>query len=175
MPFQQAPEPWQYIPVGVTQLLSVGYAPDTDYLLAIGSVGRGVFNCSFNAPKSRVAYDTDMTEENTWQNIINLTAKGISPIHKHIISIAGLYGGGLPLHTNDGWSLEKVAPNWPLSCVLLGPPNRNLIGLQPYAEYDECIKLKPIGEDDIIAYGFSQTGKSFIVAVSHTIHIFSRP
>lgn len=175
MPFEEAPQSWQHTRVAVAGLLSVGYAPNTDYLLAIGVNGRGVFDCSYDAKPIKVARDYETDNENQWHDIIKLQGIGIGPIANQIVPIAGIFGGGLPLQSFDHWILEMVSPNWPHVNVLLGKPDRKVIGVQPHEWYSGYVKLKLSGEDEVKALGFSQTGKSFIVAYSHTIHIFSRP
>lgn len=175
MPFVEAPQPWLHTPVSVAGLLSVGYAPNTDYLLAIGMNGRGVFDCTFKASPIKVARDYDMDKSDEWHDTIKLLGTGIGPIAKQSIPLAGIFGGGLPLQTSDHWILEMVAPNWPHPNILLGKPERKMFGVSYHEQYDDYVKLKLSGEDEIVAYGFSQTGKTFIIAHSHTIHIFSRP
>lgn len=172
MPFQEPPPPWKMDWVAVAGLTEVGYAPDSDLLLAI-SENRGVFDCSFGTTQRKVARDKDTQGWlEGWRDSKNLTAIGIGPIEGQTVRLAGMFGGGMKLTSPDHWSLVLASPNWPLSSIILCPPNCSLF----HRGSEHCVKVSPRGaEDDIIAYGFSQTGKSFIVAMSHTIEIFSRP
>ena len=174
MLFEEAPEPWRHVDTAIAGLESVGYAQDTDYLLAIGANGRTVFDCSFEATSLIAALDYDIENEQDWNDRIRLVGEGIGSIANQSVQLAGIFGGGLRIQTSDHWRLEMISPNWPHSDILLGKPDYKLfrVAITPYIEGYTKLKLS---KDDLVAYGFSQTDKSFVVAYSSTIHIFSRP
>jgi hypothetical protein len=174
MPLQPPPEPWKRDAVAIGGLTEIGYAPDSDYLLAISET-RGVFDCSFGVQNRKVARDYDEDGwVNVWRDSKNLTAIGIGPIEGQTVRLAGLWGGGLSMFTSDGWHVELAYPNWPTPNVILCPPH-----CYPFHRgAEQCLKLGTWTGNEyetIIGCGFSQTGKSFIIAESHTIEIFSRP
>jgi hypothetical protein len=174
MPLQPPPEPWPLHRIHtIGGLIEVGYGRDTDYLLVISWQGRVVFDCRTG---QKIARDEDMEGyyDKVWYDPVHLSALGIGALEGQIVQLAGLNGGGLNTITEDGWMIAKVSPNWPHSSIILRPPHVFSRDGENY--YAGCFKVAPhSSEDDIRAYGFSQTGKSFIVAMSHTIEIFSRP
>jgi hypothetical protein len=85
-------------------LFGVGYATASELLLVLSSQGRGVFDC---ATGERLARDYE--ESHKFFDPIRLTAVGFGPLDGQAIRIAGLFGGGLPLTTLDGWYLEAQA------------------------------------------------------------------
>jgi hypothetical protein len=149
-------------------ITEVGYAPDTDFLLAVTSTGRGLFDCISG---QQVARDrTSPDEGGSWYDDTGLLALGIGPVEQRFIRIAGLHGGGLPRGARDGWSLELVAPDWPLQSLIIQPPGRSVL-IERFA--DGCTKIEQ--DYEIRAFGFSDTGRSFVVASSRTLTIYSRP
>jgi len=159
--------PWRRFPdQGVGGLTEIGYVPDSDMLLAVTSTGRGLFDCLSG---QRVARDRTPVEEGTWYDEVGLVAKGIGSAEEQLIRLAGLHGGGLRRSARDGWSLELVAPDWPLQSIIIQPPGHCVL-IERFA--DGCAKIE---EDyEIRAFGFSDTGKSFVIAMSHSLLIFSR-
>jgi len=143
-------------------LEAVGYAENSDLLLVVSSSGRGVFNC---VTGERVARDYDTG--NSWYDPIHLLALGIGPLEGQMIRLAGMYGGGLVTATIDGYSLRLVAPTWPDYRVVLSPPWKDI-----YDDLDACVQVE--ADYEIRAYGFSETGRSFVAALNHTLHTFSR-
>ena len=88
-----------------------------------------------------------------------------------IVRMSGLFGGGLPVSTEDGWSLESVTLNWPEQMIILLPPNSFLYGSLSRHKDD----MTKVAEDScVMAYGFSFTGQAFIVATTSEINIFNR-
>jgi len=161
------PPPWQRTIHAIGGLTEVGYVPDADLLLAVSSTGRGLFDCTSG---QRVARDyTSPDEGGSWYDDTGLLAQGIGPAEKHFIRLAGLHGGGLPRNTRDGWSLELVAPDWPLQSIIIQPPGRSVL-IERFA--DGCAKIEQ--DYEVRAFGFSDTGRSFVVAVSHSLIICSR-
>jgi hypothetical protein len=159
--------PWQRTVHAVGGLTEVGYVPATDLLLTVTSTGRGLFDC---ISRQRVARDRTPPDEGGWYDETGLLAQGIGSAELHLIRLAGLHGGGLPRVARDGWSLELVAPDWPLQRIIVQPPGRGVL-IEQFA--DGCAGIE---EDyEIRAFGFSDSGRSFVVAVSHSLMIYSRP
>lgn len=62
-----------------------------------------------------------------------------------------------------------IAPDWPLQSIVIEPPGCSVLHER---SADGCAKIE---EDyEIRAFGFSDTGRSFVVAVSHSLMIHSR-
>lgn len=167
MKARPAPSPWRRGPVhAVGGLTEVGYVPESDLLLVVTSTGRGLFDCTRGV---RVARDRTPPEIGGWYDEIGLLALGIGPVEQQFIRLAGLHGGGLHRMTRDGWSLEIVAPDWPRQSIIIQPPG-SFVLVDRFAA--GCVKIE---EDfEIRAFGFSDTGRSFVVALSHTLLVYSR-
>ena len=155
-----APKPWRRHPVyAVGGLFQVGYAARSDLLLVLSSQGRGVFDCISGEKIAR-----DYAEAHDFFDPIRLTAAGFGPLAGQTVRMAGLFGGGLPFTTVDGWELEVQARIWPTHSVFLSVPRTR----EPMC----------IGEDgacEMRACGFSETGQSFIIATSCDLTIHTRP
>ena len=155
----EAPSPWQRLPVyAVGGLFQVGYAAGSDLLLVLSLQGRGVFDCLTG---SRLARDHVKAHE--FFDQIRLTASGIGPLEGQTVRVAGVYGGGLPLTTSDGWRLETGAPAWPAHSVFLSAPGSH-----------EPIFIGDDGPCELRACGFSETGRSFVIATSCDLAMFTR-
>ena len=160
--FQEPPDLWTRNIWAVGGLISIGYAQNSDLLLVVSHAGRGVFDCLLN---QKVARDHEEVDD-----YLLIPQQGIGILEGQIIQTASRYNGCLNRRW-DGWSLEQASPNWPFSSIILQPPGCNLYDNRTW---QQCIKVAPHGdEDDIVTYGFSDTGKSFVVAMSHTLEIFS--
>jgi len=160
--------PWRRAPVhAVGGLTEVGYVPDSDLLLAVTSTGRGLFDCLSG---QRIGRDRTPPEEGGWYDETGLLAQGIGPAEQQFIRLAGLHGGGLRRAARDGWSLEMVAPDWPLQSIIIQPPGCCVL-IERFA--DGCTKIEE--DHELRAFGFSETGRSFVIAVSHSLMIYSRP
>ncbi len=102
---QDPPAPWRRLPVfAVGGLFGVGYAPGSDLLLVLSSQGRGVFDCLAGEKLAR-----DYDEAHDFLDVIRLTATGFGPLIGQAVRVGGLFGGGLPLTTTDGWCLDAQA------------------------------------------------------------------
>jgi hypothetical protein len=155
----EPPAPWRRLPVyGVGGLFQVGYAAGSDLLLVLSSQGRGVFDCLAGEKLAR-----DYNESHDFFDPIRLTGTGIGPLEGQAIRMAGLFGGGLPLTTLDGWLLEAQARAWPTHSVFLTAPGSR-----------ESICVGDDGACELRACGFSETGRSFIIATSCELAMFTR-
>ena len=155
----EPPTPWRRLPVhAIGGLFGVGYAAGSDLLIVLSSQGRGVFDCLSGKKLAR-----DYNEAHDFFDSIRLTAIGFGPMAGQSIRIGGLFGGGLPLTTADGWCLDTQARGWPTHSVFLtAPGSRDPV----------CI-----GEDGVCelrACGFSETGRSFVIATSCDLTMFTR-
>ena len=96
--------------------------------------------------------------------------RGIGPLAGKVIRVCGLFGGGLPLMTIDGWSVELVHHHWPhVASLVLVPPGASL--WDP-VKARHCCKLAET--EAPLAYGFSHTGQTLLLAHSHTLVMWAR-
>jgi hypothetical protein len=161
----EPPSPWRKISmVAVGGLRAVGFDRESELLLVVSYAGRGVINCTTG---ERIARDDSEYFEDTR----HLEAKGIGPLEGLTLRVAGGQGGGLPTSTQDGWSVEVLTREWPEQEVLI---------LEPFASLFDFLQRKPSRfhkvamESELRAFGFSYTGRTFIVASSSDILIFGR-
>jgi hypothetical protein len=165
LPLRDPPEPWKKSGTfAIGGLLAVGYAAQSDYLLVVSSQGRGVFDC---VSGEKVARDTDDVYK--YCDDIRLQAIGIGPIAEQTVHIAGITGGGLTKVTQDGWKLQLLPLNWPDEYIFLEYPHKSL-----YNGPENCVKVGTNGACELRAYGFSETGLSFVIALSCEIVLFTR-
>ena len=160
------PSPWKkvaYISIG--GLRSVGFDRESHLLLVVSSQGRGVIDCLTGEKLSR-----DHADYYDLENY--LEAEGIGPLKGKIVRVAGLFGGGLPQQTEDGWFLENVTLEWPNENILLVEPGSSLYG-STYEKPDVFHKIAC--ESEIRALGFSYTGRVLIMATTSDIAIYARP
>ena len=159
------PNPWKKIgSFAVGSLRSIGFDKKSELLLVISSSGRGVINCQ-TAEKVARDYEENFDDE------IFLEAEGIGPLAGVVIRVAGIYGGGLPRFTRDGWSIENVTLDWAIQDILLLAPGSLLTGEKygkPFGFYKLFRDFEPI------TAGFSYTGKTLVIAVSSGIEVWGR-
>ncbi len=154
------PPPWRRLQVwAVGGLFQVGYADGSDLLLVLSSQGRGVFDCITGEKLAR-----DYQEAHDFFDPIKLTAAGFGPLAGQTVRMAGLFGGGLPLTTRDGWGLEAQARTWPTHSVFLSAPSTR-----------EPLCIGEDGAGEMRACGFSETGRSFVIATSCDLTVYARP
>ncbi len=160
------PPPWREVNgAHLGGLRGVGFDEDSELLLVESSAGKGVFDC---ATGERIARDREA--QSTGYEEVRLESRGIGPLEGKLIRVCGICGGGLPLLTLDGWSVELVHHSWPdVASLVLLPANAFL--WDP-AKARGCRKLAEI--EAPLAYGFSHTGQSLVVAHSHTLRIWTR-
>lgn len=146
-------------------LTSVGFYDSSDLLLAASSNGLGVFDCRTG---QRLARDDGESEF----DIGNLLMKGIGPLADKQVRMSGIYGGRLACQTADGWRLEAVPLSWPDEEIILSPPGQTML----WCPADQSVKLHKLAgfATELRAFGFSPTGRCFVVATAADISIFSR-
>ncbi len=159
MVVQPPPAPWAHIRTyAIGGLFQVGYARDSDLLLVHSAQGRGLFDA---VAGTRFARDDE--EPMDAFDPIRLIAPGFDAIGEGNVHMAGLFGGGLPWTTLDGYRLEEHSPAWPRRGVVLIEPDE----AQALVFEDGACELR--------AFGFSETGRSFVVATSCELGLFARP
>jgi hypothetical protein len=162
-PVTSPPQPWKLLGgSAVGGLTEVGFADDSDLLLVVSSQGRGVFDCQTG---ERVARDR-VEPDDGWYDGRRLRAFGIGPLEGRLIRLAGLHGGGLPNWGRDGWWVDSITLEWPDVNLLLGGPWGWI-----FDEETPFVKLAV--EREVRAFGFSDTGESFVIATSSDLSVFA--
>ncbi|MZE72973.1 hypothetical protein [Streptomyces sp. SID5789] len=175
-PVVPAPVPWRPVfeyaygvPVG--GLLGIGFAshPESghDLVMVVSRDGHGLFDA---VTGEKIARDRD-PEHDTPDEAADLTCPGLGPIADSRVHIAGLFGGGLHTTTEDGWTLEAVAPAWPNDRVLLSADG-GLPHSGPHGEQWWHIFHSDYSE--LRAFGFSPSGETIAVATSSDVSLWTR-
>ena len=94
---------------------------------------------------------------------------GIVPIEDELIRVAGIFGGGLPLTTHDGWNIETITSPWTQTNIFLCKPYASL-----FQSIENGFKVAVNDVCEFRVVGFSETGNSFAVATSCSLKLFSR-
>jgi hypothetical protein len=159
------PKPWSLLAtLAVGGLRHIGFDRHTELLLVVSSAGRGVIDCT---DATKVARDNSEYFEG--EEV--LEAAGIGPLQGKIIRMAGLFGGGLPTRTLDGWSVAALALDWPVEEIILLEPKSDLYG----SLYGKPTSFHKIGSDsEIRACGFSYSGRSLVIATTSAISVYRR-
>lgn len=164
IPDQRCPAGWVLSgSVAVGGLTEIGFSTSADLLLVLSSGGRGVIDPAKGAVIAR-----DHQTVGDWLNEHLLLCDGIGPVEGESIRLAGLSGGGLPLGSGRGESLELVHPNWPLADLIFCSDHGSAL-IERFQS--TCLR---IASDHIRAYGFSWSGNAFAWATSSDVHVYSR-
>jgi hypothetical protein len=167
-PFSQPGPPWGkrrcHLVGGAT---GVGFAPDSDLLLVASVDGRGVFDC---ATGERVARERGPGQD--WFDTEHLLAEGIGPLSGQRILMSGLFGGGLGRITTDGWSTDTIPIDFYEFGFYLTPPRQQWFDRT--REDFGVIRIEP-DITEFRAFGFSQTGRTLLLASSGVIYFWHRP
>lgn len=163
------PTPWRIVSTAfVGGLIEVGYAPKSDLVLVVSHDGRGGFDAKTG---EHLARDRSPSTD-PWFDPISMTASGIGPLEGVVIRLAGLSGGGLPKSTADGWRLETAYLDWPDACVFISSPGANPFDEQRSAG---CTRIPINDGTELRACGFSETGRTFVIATNSDIVFYCRP
>lgn len=157
------PKPWRAFPEPlVGGLLAVGYGKNSDFLLVVSDDGLAVYNASTGKRVAREYSLTDTLDDNYYDFETNL-GPGVGPLEGQLIQLAGPYGGKLKGHAKDGWTLS-VGPkvNNVQSIFLAGPRMGG-----------NTLRIADV-IDGPFAYGFSETGCSFVIANQDSLLMFGR-
>ncbi|MFD4697647.1 hypothetical protein [Streptomyces niveus] len=177
-PVVPAPEPWRPVfaykygaPVG--GLLGIGFAshPDDgrDLVMVVSQDGHGLFDA---VTGEKIARDRDPDpDDSTPDAVADLACPGLGPISGTRVRIAGLFGGGFHTTTEDGWTLEVVAPAWPNHRVLLSGDG-GILHSGPHGERWWHIYHSHYSE--LRAFGFSPSGETIAVATSSDVCLWTR-
>lgn len=141
-------------------------AAGEEFVLVNWQSGRSVLD-----PRTgeRVARDRDALDDG-WLVASELRARGIGPIQDDWVSVAGIWGGGLPRMTGDGWGVTVTAVDWPAEQVVLEPPGRSVL-VEELS--DGCVMLdRPVNE--VRAVGFTWSGRTLIAATSADMQMWAR-
>lgn len=157
---QTAATPWALRhTVRTGGLIGVGFGAASDLLLVATHDGRGIVDC---ATGELLARDDDPLfpfDEDTRK------AKGLGPLADQEIMIAGpIYGGTLLTETRDGWRLLGQLTNSSDDVVILFPP------ADENGESSTFTGFVP----EIRVFGFSPTGRSFVIGTGAEIYTFAR-
>ena len=140
--------------VSIGGLENVGFVPQQDFLIVLSSNGEGIFDCLTG---ERIVRNNDHYE---WENRFNemtKTVKGFDLFGDIEIPTSGLHGSNIMRKESEGWLLQEQQSE----IVLISPDgNRKVV-----SNNDVC---------ELRAFGFSDTGKSFVVASGCELIIFSQ-
>jgi hypothetical protein len=161
----EPPSPWRCIRVthpfeGVT---AVGFAPGTELLIVLTHSGISVVD---GTTGDTLAEQGDADDDDPYPVSVN----GIGPLQGQRIAVAGLWGGGLRWFSPDGWSLSAIAPRWPTQSVALMPPDSG----EPIESPELATVLVDGAFSNIRAFGFSDTGRTLVVATTG-LSLWGRP
>lgn len=160
------PDPWREVGViHVGGLWHIGFPDHSDLMLIISVSGRGVVDC---ATGTKIARD----DQEYFPALGSLEAEGIGALENQPIRIAGIQGGALSRFASDGWSVDLHPLSWPNEVLFLSPPGQEMIWT-PEGVEAQLWKLPPLASS-MVAFGFSPTGKSLVVATSSDVQIFHR-
>lgn len=167
METESAEEPWIVPPAAaVGSLLTIGFSADSRLLLTVSNSGRALMDARTG---HRVFRDRSEKMDN---RILDggLSVRGIGPVERAVIQLAGIWGGGLSTVTADGWSVRIVAPDWPDERLILQPPAADVLSAD---RSSGCVQLdQPLSE--IRASDFSPDGGVLALATASDLVLWSR-
>lgn len=137
-------------------LVAIGFGDDSDLALVVTHDGRGVIDCLTG---SKVARDTDSVYPDEQTFLI----EGIGPLAGSTVTVAGIDGGELRRNTHDGWQLDGSLSNSSDDVIRLVPPT-------PSAVPKDFTGFIP----EVRAFGFSPTGRSFVIATGAEVFVYTR-
>lgn len=150
-------------------LENIGFAPNQDFLLVLSSQGQGIFDCKTG---DKIARETNNGD---WWNSFDQSANsilGFDFLDKIEILTQGLYGvDNLPKRSEDGWELlctdpqpdDKPFEKYLVKSIYLVSPDR-----------EQKLLICKDGPCEFRAFGFSDSGETFVVASSCDLVIYSR-
>jgi hypothetical protein len=156
------PKQWRAFPEPLVDgILAVGYGKNSDFLLVVFDDGLAVYNVTTG---KRVAREYSLTEslDDSYYDFETNLAPGIGPLEGQLIQLAGPYGGKLKEHTKDGWTLSLTPKVNNIQRIMLSLPRTG--HTVPAAEI----------LDGPFAYGFSETGRSFVIVNQNTLLLFGK-
>jgi len=175
-PLVAPPAPWRLagpgpgVAVGGLQGVGFGVHPETgsDLLMVVSTDGFGLLDTDTGA---KVARDREPGPRVPIPDGPDLACPGIGVLAGTRVRIAGLFGGGLHATTDDGWTIDVVAPEWPLHRVILSAAGgRNDGG--PGTTWWHVGNDEDSGE--LRAAGFSPSGRTLVIATSSDVTLIVR-
>lgn len=161
------PSPWRHIAtlfIGGVQ--AIGFSASEQFLLVISPSGRGLFELDTGFKLAR-----DYEAAGEWWDVACLRALGLPPIENEWVTLSGIHGGGFAHITNDGWLVERIAPDWPNEFVFLSNSGSAL----SQQSHDQSVNLGPAPDgDELVTFGFSPSGQYLLIATSSAVEIFGR-
>lgn len=145
-------------------LLAVGFSEKEDLLLVESSSGKGLFDCCTG---KKLAREYVQNYENPYAN--KLCCRGIDVLNYEMVTMAGIYGGGLLTSTTKGDRVEIVAPHWPIHDIIFCP---NFASIYIDKTKDQCQIVASVYE--IRACGFSYNENYFVYATSSEFVLYKR-
>ena len=157
------PAPWTAQPITwAGGIIGVGFARETDLLLVATHDGRGVVNCLTGEMIARDRDPSFLLDEKTRK------VPGIGPLAGEEIVIAGkIYGGTLSNKTKDGWVLRGELSNRSDDSIWLLPPIDDVNTITRPMLFTGFIP-------EIRVFGFSPTGRCFIIGTGAEVFSFAR-
>lgn len=149
-------------------LREIGFSNNSDLLIVLSGNGRGIFDC-IKAEKIDRDYNDYYTD---YWNATNGIIEGFGVLKGQKIICGGFEAPSpLQVSTPDGWQINienEVRPDWknrdePAQVLYLKHPTRS-------KKIEMCVYHYGINR----AYGFSETGNSFVIAESGDLHIWNR-
>jgi hypothetical protein len=134
--------------------------------MVVSMDGFGLINAETGA---KVAREREPDPEDSTPTGIDLACPGIGVLTGTRVRIAGLFGGGLHATTDDGWTVDVVAPEWPHLRVILsadGGRNHGPAGSTWWHVFND----EQHGE--LRAAGFSPSGRTLVVATASDVTLF---
>ncbi|MBP2832616.1 hypothetical protein J8281_10510 [Aquimarina sp. U1-2] len=147
-------------------LREMGFKPNTDILMLLSSQGRGIFDCIKAEKIERDSYDYYMEEWDEKTRIVQGFGK-----FKDEVFICGGFEAKDPIkkETKDGWKIKiKQETRLDYRKVMKEAEVMYLVNNDKRIEID----VFHYGIDR--AYGFSDTGNSFVLGISSDLYIWSR-
>ena len=151
------PPPWRRLPCFISGVTAVGFGAATELLLVLTHSSLGIIDCSSGDVIARLIETDDYVDDP-----YPVTARGIGPLEGQHVHLAGLWGGGLRTTAADGWTVHRASPNWPAECAVLCSPESPELFDNP----DQAVVLVKDSEPGIRALGFSDSGRTLIVATT---------
>jgi len=149
-------------------LTEIGFQPNTDLLLVLSSQGRGLFDCvkGEKIARNNNSIYAEICVEDTGK------VKGIGILEGTTIQCGGFeFPDILSKTTNDGWTVKiqkEIRSNWELKEVLT-----DVMYLQN-KQLNKEIEVNVFYYNINRAYGFSDTGNSFVIGTSSELKIWNR-
>lgn len=169
LPSGPPPPPWRLaLDRPRSGLLALGFQDGADLLLLLGTDRREAIDCLAGVLLAVEEHEA----WGDWWHAPDLLCAGVGPMAAVRVRMAGAFGGGLRLDTDDGWSVEAIHVTWNSPMIVLQPPGTGLFLDAPRRR--GCVRLdwKPV--DTPRAWGFSPTGRTLVLADADHTQIFIR-